>query len=128
MSRVKSKDSNAEKIVRSIAHRLGYRFRIHRKDLPGTPDIVFPSKKKVIFVNGCYWHGHRCKRGKRLPKSNTQYWTSKIERNIQRDKRNIKALKKLGWDILVIWECKINNEENISNLIGNFLSSQNNNL
>lgn len=90
MSRVRNKDTSPEKIVRTTVHRLGYRFRLHRNDLPGKPDLVFPSRHKVIFVHGCFWHGHQCKRGNRLPKTNQTYWFNKINRNIERDKEQKK--------------------------------------
>lgn len=89
-----------------MLHRLGYRYRLHRKDLPGSPDIVFPSRRKVIFVHGCYWHGHGCKWGK-LPKSNETYWHEKIRANQARDTRNSSDLRALGWDICTVWECDL---------------------
>lgn len=123
MSRVKSKDTATEKKVRSITHKLGYRFRIHRKDLPGNPDIVFPSRAKVIFVNGCFWHGHTCARGKRVPKTNIQYWKEKINRNTYRDKKNQNTLERAGWKVLVIWECQIKDEALIEKKLRQFLES-----
>lgn len=95
-----------ERTVRSMLHGLGYRFRIHRKDLPGKPDIVFGPRKKIVFVHGCFWHGHRCRKG-RLPKSNAGFWRSKIEANRARDKKNTRALKVLGWDVLTVWQCEL---------------------
>src|SRR4051812_31186267 len=97
MRAVKASDTAPEMTVRRMAHRLGYRFRLHRKDLPGKPDLVFPRLRKVIFVNGCFWHGHNCARGARAPKSNAEYWRSKIARNSARDTVNLIALKKAGW-------------------------------
>ena len=97
MSSVKSKDTKPELIVRNLLHLMGYRFRLHREDLPGSPDIVLPKYKTVIFVHGCFWHGHEgCPRAK-LPKTNTEVWRGKIEKNIERDQRNICELKSLGW-------------------------------
>lgn len=107
MGRVHSKDTTAELKVRSLTHGLGYRYRLHRKDLPGKPDMVFPSRKKVIFVHGCFWHGHTCARGKRTPKSNSLYWIEKIRKNIDRDTKNQAQLVSLGWNVLVVWECEI---------------------
>lgn len=106
MRRIRSKDTAPEFIVRSLVHRLGYRYRLHRKNLPGHPDLVFPGRHKVIFVHGCFWHQHaRCKSG-RLPKSNLEYWTEKLERNKARDLANRRRLTRLGWRCLVIWECE----------------------
>jgi len=107
MRAVKSVDTGPEMIVRRMLHKLGYRYRLHRKDLPGKPDLVFPSRKAVIFVHGCFWHGHNCKRGARTPKTNTQYWTDKIRRNVERDAQTIADLKAAGWRVLVIWECEL---------------------
>ncbi|MCP4747919.1 MAG: DNA mismatch endonuclease Vsr [Desulfobacteraceae bacterium] len=123
MGRVKDKDTSPEKIIRSLAHKLGYRFRLHRKQLPGKPDLVFSSRKKVIFVHGCFWHGHDCRRGKRIPKTNTDYWVKKIQKNIARDSKNQTDLVSLGWDVLVIWECEISETETIVLKINKFLSN-----
>jgi len=107
MRAVKSVDTGPEMIVRRMLHKLGYRYRLHRKDLPGKPDLVFPSRKAVIFVHGCFWHGHNCKRGARTPKTNIPYWTNKIRRNVERDAQAISDLKAAGWRVLVIWECEL---------------------
>jgi len=107
MRAVKSVDTGPEMIVRRMLHKLGYRYRLHRKDLPGKPDLVFPSRKAVIFVHGCFWHAHNCKRGARTPKTNTQYWIDKIRRNVERDAQAIINLKAAGWRVLVIWECEL---------------------
>jgi DNA mismatch endonuclease, patch repair protein len=109
MSRVPSKDTTPELVVRKLAHALGYRFRLHRKDLPGTPDLVFPSRRKVVFVHGCFWHGHTdpsC-RLSRTPKSRMGFWQAKLERNRARDARNETALREAGWDVLTVWECEL---------------------
>jgi DNA mismatch endonuclease (patch repair protein) len=108
MAAIQSKDMKPEIFVRSLVHRMGYRFRLHRKDLPGKPDLVFPSRRKVIFVHGCFWHQHQkktCADG-RAPKSNLSYWAAKLARNVERDSDNIAALRALGWRVLVIWECE----------------------
>jgi DNA mismatch endonuclease (patch repair protein) len=106
MRAVKSTDTRPEMIVRSLAHRLGFRFRLHRKTLPGRPDLVFVGRRKVIFVHGCFWHGHACKRGDRLPKTNALYWTLKIAGNKARDAKAQAALAAAGWRVLVVWECE----------------------
>lgn len=105
MRAIRSKDMLPELRVRSLVHNLGYRFRLHRKDLPGKPDLVFPSRKKVIFVHGCFWHSHSCKRA-HVPKSNVSYWVPKLELNRVRDTKNVNALRAAGWKSLVIWECE----------------------
>lgn len=110
MSRVRGKDTGPELTVRRMAHRMGLRYRLHGADLPGKPDLVFPRWKKVIFVHGCFWHGHRCKAGRRRPASNTDYWNRKLDRNKERDKQNRRALKRLGWEVLVIWECQLGDD------------------
>lgn len=122
MRAVKSKDTEPELKVRSLIHRLGYRFRLHRKDIPGTPDIAFPGRRKVIFIHGCFWHGHDCKRGDRLPQSNRDYWKKKIERNRQRDMINVDALRQLKWQVLVIWECEISQSQELAKKLIEFLT------
>lgn len=106
MARVHSKDTTPELVVRRAIHAAGFRFRLHRKSLPGCPDLVFVRHTVAVFVNGCFWHGHRCEDGK-LPSSNTEYWNSKISRNMARDKRNQKALRRAGWTPVVIWTCQL---------------------
>jgi len=107
MSHNKGKDTNPEISVRRLIHSLGLRYRLHRRDLPGCPDMVFPGKKKVIFINGCYWHRHNCKKGRSMPETRKKFWQAKFERTVERDKKNYKALKKLGWQVLVLWECQL---------------------
>lgn len=122
MSRIKGRDTNPERIVRSIIHRMGYRFRLHAKELPGKPDIVLPKHKKLVFVNGCFWHGHKgCKRAK-IPATNTTFWLKKINSNIARDKKKLKELKKLGWKPLVVWQCQLRDKQELTMSIRNFLS------
>jgi DNA mismatch endonuclease (patch repair protein) len=121
MAAIKSKDTKPELAVRKLAHSLGYRFRLHGKDLPGKPDIVFPARQAVIFVHGCYWHGHDCDRGNRTPKTNTAYWKEKIRRNISRDAANIEAIEASGWRVLIIWECQIRERENLAKRLSKFL-------
>lgn len=121
MRAVRGSDTAPEMTVRRLVHRLGYRFRLHRKDLPGTPDLVFPRLHKVIFVHGCFWHGHPCVRGARVPTRNRNYWITKIARNKERDKRSRSALKRLGWSSLAIWECELKRPQRISAHIMKFL-------
>ena len=121
MRAVKSRDTGPEKAVRSLAHRMGYRFRLHRADLPGKPDLAFPGRRAVVFVHGCFWHGHDCKRGARTPKTNTEYWTAKIARNAARDRDQLSSLKRLGWRALVVWECQLRNEPAVRSRLRHFL-------
>ncbi len=120
MKRVKQKNTAPEKLVRSLLHRLGYRFRIHRKDLPGTPDIVLPSRRVAIFVHGCFWHGHDCRRG-RAPASNLEYWGPKIASNRARDSRKAAALVSAGWRVVVVWECELDDEPALISRVSSLL-------
>lgn len=121
MSRVGNKDTKPEIIVRSIVHRLGYRFRKNSMNLTGCPDIVLVRHRKVIFVHGCFWHGHKhCKRASR-PTTNKKFWDDKLDANMLRDKTNSKILKSLGWKILIIWECQIKNQDKLLSKIEDFL-------
>ena len=106
MRSVKTKDTGPELSLRRALFAAGYRYRLHRKDLPGTPDIVFPGRKKVLFVHGCFWHGHGCAKG-RAPKSRLEYWGPKLEANRARDARNIERLKHMGWDVCTVWQCEL---------------------
>jgi DNA mismatch endonuclease (patch repair protein) len=107
MSRIRSKNTKPELAVRSLLHRMGYRFRLHKRDLPGKPDIVLPKYKTVIFVHGCFWHRHpRCKYAYR-PKSRVNFWQNKFKENIGRDRKNQSELKRLGWKSIVVWECEV---------------------
>ncbi len=105
MSRIRSRDTKPELIVRSLVHQLGFRFRLHRKDLPGKPDLVLPAHRKIIFVHGCFWHMHRCRYGKVVPKTNAEFWQTKRRGNVLRDRANQRMLRKLDWEVLVVWEC-----------------------
>jgi DNA mismatch endonuclease (patch repair protein) len=124
MSRVKSKGSKPELIVRSMVHRMGFRFRLHRNDLPGCPDLVFAGRRKVIFVHGCFWHGHTCRAGRNRPRSHTAYWNDKLDRNVRRDRNNGARLRHLGWNILLIWECQVREYERLANRIKSFLGAE----
>jgi DNA mismatch endonuclease (patch repair protein) len=126
MRAIRSKGMKPEIAVRRLAHSMGYRFRLHRKDLPGKPDMVFPSRRAVIFVHGCFWHQHPdpyCKDA-RLPKSNKDYWWPKLSRNQTRDAEHEAALKTQGWRVLVIWECQTMDEAALKNLLKSFLDPQ----
>lgn len=123
MSRIRSKNTKPEILVRKIAHSMGYRFRLHYKHLPGNPDLVFPSRSKVIFVHGCFWHQHpdpACKDA-RPPRSNSEYWGPKLARNVERDNISIEKLKSIGWFSLTIWECQTKNDAELRNMIAEFL-------
>ena len=113
MSAIKSKNTRPEIIVRKFLHSKGYRFRIHRKDLPGSPDIVLTKYKTVVFVHGCFWHRHEGCKYKTNPKTRKEFWQNKFNQNIKRDRNNFKELKKLNWKVLVIWECELNSLQEI---------------
>lgn len=106
MQNVKTKNTAPEIKLRSLLHKNGFRFRVNRKDLPGKPDIVLPKYRAVIFVHGCFWHGHDCPRGQR-PQTNADFWNQKIDRNVIRDKSDVSLLESLGWRVLIVWECEI---------------------
>lgn len=118
MSKIRGKDTKPEMVVRRIVWKAGFRYRLHIRNLPGTPDLVFSSKRKVIFVNGCFWHGHVCRKGtSKLPKTNTEFWSQKINKNKKRDKSNRRKLKKLGWESLTLWECELKGSEVIERIL-----------
>lgn len=121
MARIRSKDTKPELRVRSLIHGLGYRYRLHRKNLPGKPDLIFPSRRKVIFVHGCFWHAHAdCKVANR-PKSRRSFWDAKFSRNIDRDRLNEGTLRQAGWDVFTVWECETKNPTSLSERIMAFL-------
>ena len=121
MRAVRGRDTRPEIAVRRLLHRLGYRFRLHRADLPGRPDLAFPVRHKAVFVHGCFWHGHDCRRGARAPKQNADYWSAKIARNIARDAAAQAALAALGWDALVVWECRLRDTAALEAALADFL-------
>lgn len=123
MRRVHSKDTAPELAIRHKLFSLGYRYRLHRRDLPGCPDIVFPVRKKIIFVHGCFWHGHTCSRGARTPKKNRGYWVRKIARNIQRDGEQLNELRVMGWDVLTVWECELREHRKLTSRLIKFLGA-----
>jgi DNA mismatch endonuclease (patch repair protein) len=117
MRAVRSRDTAPELRVRRAAHALGLRFRLQRADLPGKPDLIFPSRRAALFVHGCFWHGHDCPRGARIPATNTDYWLAKIGRNVARDARAMDELANAGWRPVVVWECETRSEATLSALI-----------
>jgi DNA mismatch endonuclease (patch repair protein) len=121
MARVRGKDTKPEMIVRRLVHALGYRFRLHRRDLPGCPDLVFPSCRKVIFVHGCFWHQHRGCRKAKLPKTRRQFWETKLSGNKARDRRKIAKLRASGWRVLVIWECHLRDPVALNRTVRSYL-------
>ena len=126
MAAIRAKDTKPELIVRRIVHALGYRYRLHRRDLPGKPDLVFGPRRKVIFVHGCFWHMHpkaNCLDARR-PKSNFGYWTPKLARNVARDAEHVATLRKLGWRVLVIWECETKDTANLAARVTKFLAKR----
>jgi DNA mismatch endonuclease (patch repair protein) len=123
MSRIRGKDTAPERVLRSALHVVGYRYRLHVKTLPGCPDLVFRKRKKVIFVHGCFWHSHaKCRLGK-LPKSNLKFWGPKLEGNRKRDERNIRKLRRMGWQVLVVWQCKLRTPKDCLPKVARFLES-----
>lgn len=122
MRKIRGAHTKPELIVRRMVHAMGYRYRLHRKDLPGKPDLVFGPRRKVIFVHGCFWHQHPgCKAG-RLPNSNAGYWHEKLRRNVERDAKVQEDLKQLGWDVLTVWDCETKDSAALSSRLLNFLS------
>lgn len=122
MSKVRSKNTSSELTVRKLIFSLGYRYRLHAKNLPGKPDLVFPGRKKVIFVHGCFWHGHNCKRGS-MPASNKEFWVPKLEKNKVRDLKVYDLLEAIGWKTLIVWQCQLKDKEELQKIIINFLNN-----
>lgn len=121
MSRIRSRNTRPEMIVRSVVHGMGYRYRLHKKDLPGTPDIVLVRHRKIIEVHGCFFHMHDCRYGNVFPKTNAKFWKKKRLSNVQRDEQNVRALLNAGWDVLVIWECQTKQLGKLEQTIQQFL-------
>jgi DNA mismatch endonuclease, patch repair protein len=121
MARVRKKDSKPELVVRKLAHRLGYRFRLHRSDLPGTPDLIFPRMRKAIFVHGCFWHRHNCALAGKVPSKRQEYWLPKLRRNTERDADVQRELVALGWEVPTIWECETREERDMATRLKGFL-------
>ncbi len=125
MAAVKSRDTSPEIVVRRLSHQLGFRFRLHCRDLPGTPDLVFPRLKSIINVHGCFWHLHACQRGRKDPVANAVYWQQKRERNARRDRAAARRLKRLGWRVLVVWECETRSTDKLKRRLADFLCAAN---
>lgn len=121
MRAIRSKGMRPELAVRSLVHKMGYRYRLHKKDLPGRPDLVFPSRRKVIFVHGCFWHAHKHCKAAHLPKSNLEDWGPKLERNRTRDRENIEGLNADGWESMVVWECEVKTQDELEKRLLDFL-------
>jgi DNA mismatch endonuclease, patch repair protein len=125
MATIRSKDTRPEMTVRRLAHRLGYRFRLHGRGLPGSPDLVFSSRRKVVFVHGCFWHRHDCPLGRKMPRARPEYWIPKLKRNQSRDRATLDQLATLGWSTLVMWECELHeSEEKIATRLCSFLDQR----
>lgn len=123
MSRIKGRDTKPEMLVRRMLHAMGYRYRLHAKDLPGRPDVVFRSRKKAVFIHGCFWHRHPGCKMTRMPKSRLNFWRSKLEGNRKRDIRNQKALSLMGWKVLVVWECETRDTAELARRLRVFMGS-----
>jgi DNA mismatch endonuclease, patch repair protein len=124
MASIHSVNTIPELTLRRILHRLGYRYRIHVKDLPGSPDLVFPGRKKVIFVHGCFWHRHKGCAYTTTPKTRTEFWVNKFEANVKRDRRNQQQLKEMGWQFKIVWECELKHSEKVVGKITRFLDAK----
>jgi len=120
MARIRGRNTKPEMRVRRLVHGLGYRYRLHKRDLPGTPDLVFAARRKAIFVHGCFWHQHQCPRGSQ-PTSNTAFWKTKLRQNVERDRKNIAELAAAGWSVLVVWECETKSTASLAKRITRFL-------
>lgn len=123
MSAIRSRNTSPERAVRTLVYALGFRFRLHAADLPGKPDLVFRSLRKVIFVHGCFWHRHDCPLGRVRCRTNVEFWDRKFKSNMDRDSRNVKELRSQGWDVLVVWECWLSSEDRVRRRIAAFLRS-----
>lgn len=121
MRAIKTRDTKPEKAIRSIVHKMGYRFRLCRANLPGRPDLILPRLRAAIFVHGCFWHGHSCPRGSLVPQTHTKFWREKIRRNKLRDKRQIHALRDAGWRVMAVWQCQIRNKKRLTARLLRFL-------
>ncbi|MGY3485415.1 DNA mismatch endonuclease (patch repair protein) [Bradyrhizobium sp. USDA 4011] len=121
MARIRKVDTKPELVIRKLLHARGFRFRLHRRDLPGSPDIVFPGRRKVILVHGCFWHRHDCPSGRKVPTSKPEYWGPKLEGNKARDARNALELAAMGWSVFTVWECELSDLEAVTRRVVRFL-------
>lgn len=121
MSRVRAKDTKPELLVRKVLTKQGFRYRLHRTDLPGKPDVVIPRLGVALFVHGCFWHRHTCPKGTTMPQDNGEFWRTKLARNVERDMRNQNALRQLGWKVVVVWECEMRDPDRLPRLLRNLL-------
>lgn len=121
MAKIKGKGTRPEMLVRRLVHGMGFRYRLHVRSLPGCPDLVFPRHRKIIFVSGCFWHLHSCVNGCRLPKTRARFWREKLTGNKRRDARNVRALRRAGWSVLVVWECQTRQPERLARRVTRFL-------
>jgi len=124
MSRIRNRNTRPEMIVRSIVHRLGYRYRLHKKDLPGKPDVVLVRHRKIIDVHGCFFHMHTCKYGRVVPVTNAEFWKTKRLSNFERDRRNLRTLKREGWRVMTVWECETKDSKRLAKRLEKFLESR----
>lgn len=122
-SRIRSSDTRPEMQVRRLLHRLGYRYVLHRRDLPGVPDLVFPSRRKIVFIHGCFWHQHKGCFDGRIPKSRLSYWEPKLRRNVERDRRNVSKLRHGGWKVMLVWECDAARPDTVHRRLVRFLGA-----
>src|ERR1044071_3947649 len=120
MSRNRSRDTRTGMVRRSLVHQMGFRYRLHKKDLPGKPDLVLVRHRKIIDVHGCFFHMHNCRYGKVVPATNAEFWRNKRESNVNRDRRNLKLLKKAGWDVLIVWECQTRHQNTLQKTLHDF--------
>src|SRR5262249_50784576 len=127
MSRIRGRNTKPEMVVRSLVHRMGFRYRLHRKDLPGKPDLVFPRLRKIVLVHGCFWHMHNCPYGRVIPRTNSEFWDNKRRGNVERDRKILSALRNGKWKVKVVWECEIKNEDNLVRMLTTFLGSKDSN-
>lgn len=123
MSSIKGRNTKPEMLVRSMIHRMGYRYRLHRSDLPGKPDLVFPGRRKIVLVHGCFWHMHNCRYGNVVPKTNAEFWQKKRSGNVERDKVVLEQLEHLGWKVFTVWECWTRDKELLQQRVTEFLES-----
>lgn len=121
MAAIRGRDTGPEIAVRRMLHAMGYRYRVHRRDLPGRPDVTFPSRRKIVFVHGCFWHQHSGCRAAKVPRTRTQYWGPKLAKNMDRDRRNLEALANSGWAVTIVWECELAHPEGVVARLANFL-------